>query len=279
MFKNMKLGAKLGLGFSLVALCLVVAVATTIWQVKRTTKVTDRLIELRAPTAQASLMMQNGMNHSLAALRGWIILGKDKFKQEGADAWSREIEPSLEKMQAFSVNWTDPKNIERLRIIEKKLVDFEKYQKEIEDIAQTIDNTPALKILFVQAAPQAVILSSNITKIIDIELKLEATPERKALLGMMADVRGTNGLALANIRAYLLSGDDKFKEKFDKLWSKNTRRFNDLSKNSKLMTSEQRRAFDAFSTARERFNPLPTKMFEIRGSAEWNLANAWLGTK
>ncbi len=80
MFKNMKLAAKLGLGFALVALCLVAAVGTTIWQVGRTTEVTDRLIELRAPTAQSSLMMLNGINHSLAALRGWIILGKDKFK-------------------------------------------------------------------------------------------------------------------------------------------------------------------------------------------------------
>ncbi len=279
MFKNMKLAAKLGLGFALVALCLVAAVGTTIWQVGRTTAVTDRLIELRAPTAQSSLMMLNGMNHSLAALRGWIILGKDKFKQERAKSWADEIQPSLERMQKFSANWTDPENIERLRIITEKLEDFNRYQKEIEDIAQTVDNTPALKILFAQAAPQAAILAAKITEIIDIELTLEATPERKALLGMMADVRGTNGLALANIRAYLLSGDEKFKKQFDTLWAKNTRRFGDLMKNSTLMTPEQRKAFETFSAARKIFNPLPPKMFEIRGSAEWNLANAWLGTK
>ncbi len=82
MFNQMTLGKKLAAGFSAVTLILVVAVGTSIWQVKKTTQVTDRLIELRAPTAQSSLMMLNGMNHSLAALRGWIILGKDKFKDE-----------------------------------------------------------------------------------------------------------------------------------------------------------------------------------------------------
>lgn len=279
MFKNMKLGVKLGMGFSLVALILVVAVLTSIWQVNKTSTVTTRVMELRAPTAQSSLMMLNGINHSLAALRGWIILGKDKFKNERAKAWSNEIQPSLKKMKTFSLNWTNPKNIERLGIIEENLKKFNQFQKEIEDIAQTVDNTPALKILFEQAAPQAAILVSNITKMINSELKLEATDERKALLGMMADVRGTTGMALANIRAYLLSGDEKFRKIFDKFWTKNTRRFGDLKDNAHLLTPEQHKAFEAFSEARKIFNPLPPKMFEIRGSAEWNLANRWLGTK
>lgn len=279
MFKKIPLGIKLGLGFGVTTLILAVAVLTTIWQVGKTTTVTNRVMELRAPTAQSSLMMLNGINHSLAALRGWIILGKDKFKIERAKAWNEEINPALKTMEEFSRNWTNPKNIERLSVIEQNLSKFNQYQKEIEDIAQTVENTPALKILFEQAAPKATILISNITKMINAELKLEATDERKALLGMMADVRGTTGLALANIRAYLLSGDDKFQKIFDKFWTKNTRRFGDLRDNADLLTPGQREAFQAFSGARKEFDPLPPKMFEIRGSAEWNLANRWLGTK
>ncbi|MCP4000416.1 MAG: hypothetical protein GY727_05865, partial [Gammaproteobacteria bacterium] len=160
-----------------------------------------------------------------------------------------------------------------------KLKDFKVYQQEIEDIAQTIGNTPAVKILFDEAAPKAAIMVSNITKLIDLESDLAASAERKALLGMMADVRGTTGLALANIRAYLLSGDEKFKKKFDKLWAKNTRRYGDLSDNTALFSPEQAEAFVAFNSAREKFSPLPPKMFEIRGGNAWNLANVWLGTK
>ena len=279
MFEKMKLGTKLALGFSAVTLILVIAVGTSIWQVKKTTDVTDRVMELRAPTAQASLMMLNGINHSLAALRGWIILGKDKFKEERTHAWSDEIGPSFEKMEEFSADWTNPKNIERLRIIRGKIEDFKKYQKEIEDIAQTAANTPATNILLDEAAPQATILAENITKMINVELTLPATAERKAILGMMADVRGTTGLALANIRAFLLTGDKKFQRLFEGFWVKNTRRFGDLENNSRLLTSEQNKAFDAFKSARRIFNPLPTKMFEIRGGEEWNLANLWLGTK
>ena len=279
MFKNMGLGPKIGFGYAAVALILLGAVGMTLWQVNRTAAVTTRVVDLRVPTAQSSLMMLNGMNHSLAALRGWMLLGTDKFTDGRAQAWEKEIDPSLVKMKAFAVNWTNPENVKRLEAIEASLEDFRTYQKEIEDIAQTIENTPATKILFVQAAPQADLLATNITKMIDLEAGLESTAERKALLGMMADVRGTTGLALANIRAYLLSGDEKFKEKFDVLWAKNARRFGDLSTNAALLTPEQKAAFDTFSEAREIFDPLPAQMFEIRGSDEWNLANRWLGTK
>ncbi len=279
MFKNMTIGVKMSLGFGLITLVLTAAVLTTIWQVKKTNAITNKVIDLRAPTAQASLSTLNGINHSLAALRGWIILGKDNFKHERAKAWSEEIEPAMADMNKFALNWTNPKNIERLKIIESNLINFKKYQQEIEDIAQRVDNTPAMKILFEEAAPKAAIMVSKITRLIDLEAGQAATADRKALLGMMADVRGTTGLALANIRAYLLSGNEKFKTKFDKLWTKNIRRFGDLSDKTVLLTPEQTEAFAAFSSARENFSPLPPKMFESRGSKEWNLANLWLGTK
>ncbi len=279
MFKNMTIGTKMAFGFGLITLVLTAAVLTTIWKVGESNKVNNKIIELRAPTAQASLSMLNGMNHSLAALRGWIILGKDKFKDERTGAWSKEIEPAMAEMKNFAVNWTNQKNVERLNIIEEKLADFKVYQQEIENIAQSIDNTPALKLLFEEAAPQAGIMVSNIIRLIDLEADQTASADRKALLGMMADVRGTTGLALANIRAYLLSGNEKFKEKFDKLWTRNVRRFGDLSDSAALLTPEQVEAFTVFSSAREIFSPLPPKMFEIRRSNEWNLANLWLGTK
>lgn len=279
MFKNLSIRAKIIFSSALPVMILISAVLITIWQVSRTTTVTNRVIELRTPTAEASLSMLNGINHSLAALCGWMILGKDKFKQERAKSWSEEIEPSLAKMKNFSLNWTNPENIQRLKFIETNLSAFKGFQKEIEDISQTVDNTPATKILFEQAAPQAAILTTNITKMIDLEADLEATAERKALLRMMADVRGTTGLALVSIRAYLLSGNPKFKAQFDKIWAKNTRRFGDLTGNAHLLTPEQSVAFEAFSKARKVFDPLPPKMFEIRGSAEWNVANSWLGTK
>ena len=79
-FKDMTIGKKVGLGFGLITLILMAVVLLTIQQVRTMEIITKRVVELRTPTAHASLMMLNGINHSLASLRGWILLGDKKFK-------------------------------------------------------------------------------------------------------------------------------------------------------------------------------------------------------
>lgn len=279
MLKNFKLATKIGGGYGLMGIILISIVMATLWQVSRANKINERVMNLRTPTAQSSLMMLNGINHSLAALRGWMILGKPKFKAERNFSWSDEIEPAINTLKGFSENWTNPENIKRLELIETNIGDFKRFQQEIEDIAQTRNNVPAVKTLFEEAAPQATILATQITRMIDLEGLQPATPERKNLLGIMADLRGTTGLGLAAIRAYLLSGDIKFRDNFDKLWTKNSLRFKDLQNAAHLLTLEQQRAFNSFSKARAIFNPLPQQMFMSRQADDWNRANHWLGTK
>jgi methyl-accepting chemotaxis protein len=277
--KNLSIGKKIGGGFAIILIIMAVIVMVTMGKVSDTKAVTDRVAKLRTPTALNTGAMMNGINHSLAALRGFMILGKDKFKNERTVSWDKEIEPAMKYMNKVSVNWTDPKNIESVKIIKTKLTEFKNFQQEIEDISASKDNLPATKVLLTEAAPKASILLTNITKMINIEAKLPATPERKALLGMMADIRGTTARSLANIRAYLLSGNSIFKDRFDGMWTKNIKRFGDLTANKALLNPEQQRLFKEFTQARTAFAPLPPKMFEIRGGNGWNMANKWLGTK
>ncbi len=277
-FKNLTIGKKLISSFSVIALLVTALAASTYIEVAKVGELDKRVIDLRAPTVLASTEMKNGINRSLAALRGWMILGKDKFKKERMTAW-HNIDESVSIMEDFSKNWTNPKNIERLKNIKTELLAFKKAQQEIESISGTVENTPATKMLIKQAAPQADILVSEITNMINIESKLPATPERKALLGMMADVRGTTARGLANIRAFLLTGNKVFSDRFNVMWTKNTKRFADLTRNKHLLSPAQKQSFQKFSSAREIFKSLPEKMFSIRGSKEWNLANYWLGTK
>ena len=278
-FADMKLPVKIGMGFGTMVLLLVAAISITIYEVNQTSKLTDRMVELRVPTAQASLGMLNGVQESLAGLRGWMLLGNPVFKDARANAWNKWIDPSIETLNEMSKSWTNPENVKRLAQMKDSVEKFRQYQKEIEDIAQTVDEEPAMKILLQEAAPRGAILAANITKMIDLEDKQGADATRKAILYMMADVRGTTGLGLAAIRAYLLSGDAKFVKQFNTLWAKNTRRFNDLSNNYANLSSAQKTAFNAFKVARAEFDPLPAKMFEIRGSKQWNVANFWLGTR
>ncbi len=278
-FGNLRLPLKIGIGFGLMLLVLISAIGITITEVQSAQKLTDRVVNLRVPTARASLGMLNGVQQSLAGLRGWIILGKDKFKDVRAEAWTDWIDNSMSQMEEFSKSWTNPENIKRLKKMKIHIENFRQYQKQVEDVAQTDDENPALKILLVDAAPKAAILSSKITELIDLEAEEEGTELRKEILYMMADIRGTIGLSLAAIRAYLLTGDDKFVGQFNTLWSKNVRRFKDLSDHYPYLTEQQKIIFNEFSAVYDQFKVLPPKMFEIRGRADWNVANDILATK
>ncbi len=279
MLRKFKISTRLITAFSLLTFILAVTSFISIYQIGAITKKADTVVDLRIPTAQASASVLNGINHALAALRGWMLLGKDKFKNERQIAWDTEITSAIATLDQMSANWTNPKNINRLKEMKALLNSFKQEQKNIEDIAQTLQNIPSIEMLYQQAVPQASIMSSEITKIIDIELTLKATTKRKVLLGMMADIRGTLGLALANIRGYLLSGEEKFRSNFEKLWKKNQQRFIALEQQQNLLNTEQKEAFANFYTARETFAPLPKQMLASRSQEDWNLANHWLATK
>jgi methyl-accepting chemotaxis protein len=78
----MTIGKKWGWVVGVMTLILIGVALLTIQQVKTMGIITKRVVGLRTPTAHASLMMLNGINHSLASLRGWIILGDPKFQTE-----------------------------------------------------------------------------------------------------------------------------------------------------------------------------------------------------
>lgn len=242
---DLGIGKKIAGGFGFMALLMIITVVIALSRINSNQEINTRVFELRTPTVLASNHMLNGINHSLAALRGYMILGADKFKTGRAKSWE-QIDHSYEEMTKYSKNWTNPANVEKLVAMGEVLKEFKVAQQEIEDISGTIDNTPATKILVVEAAPLANILVSEITKIINMEAKLEATPQRKALLGMMADIRGTTARSLASIRAFLLTGDKKFHDAFNVMWTKNIKRFGDLSKNAHLLSPAQKASLKSF---------------------------------
>jgi methyl-accepting chemotaxis protein len=122
-------------------------------------------------------------------------------------------------------------------------------------------------------------MTKAITRLIDLELTQKADAQRKALLGMMADVRGSGALSLAALEGFLDTGDTEKEAQFAANLEKNTRRFNDLKANANLLSPEQRSAFESLSKSRAALLPLQEQMIQIRKGKEWNLANAWLAER
>lgn len=277
-FKDMTIGKKVGFGFGFMTLILMGVVLLTIQKVRTMETITKRVVELRTPTAHASLMMLNGINHSLASLRGWIILGDQKFQTERSIAWEEQINPSLNQMHGLAPNWTDPENKTRLKSIEKEITNFKAVQKKIEDIAQTSENSPAQKILFTQAEPLEKSIVVTISEMIRTGMKDNKNSKDKQLIEALGNIETTTSLALERADEFLLSGNPEFKKESLDNWKKNIAYMSVLKKYKNNFNKAQIKNFESLQVKLNQFGPLLEQIIRIRSGAEWNLANHWVKT-
>lgn len=240
---------------------------------------TERISELRVPTSEYSLTMINGINGALANLRGWMLIGDERFRIDRKRVWKEDIQAPLQAMQNISKQWTDPVNIARLERIKKLIPKFEKFQQEIENIAQSKYNTPVLTILAKEAVPLADRVNTNINQLMQLENGLPASRERKVLQGSVSGMGHSFTLCMADLRTFLVLADKKSKIAFHKGWTENQKWFDILMANQNLFTPEQQSAYDILSRARTNFYPLANQMITMREATDWNLSVYWLKTR
>ncbi len=272
---RLTIGKKLGLGFS--AVLVLMAISAVIVSVSVANM--NRGIQVVSSSEQ----MLNGLNHSLAALRGYLILGDDQeqaayYKSERQVAW-KNLDAGMGVIKGTYENATTAANAKNFDIINTNFTLLREAQNNVERIAQTIDNVPAVKMLLQEAAPEAEKTLEAITKLIDAELANEATEERKQLLKNLADFRGSFAQCLADIRAYLFAGDVAFKNEFDKDWAINQSAYTAIEGQSALLMGTQTAVWTELKKHREMFSSMPEKMFASRAGKDWNQANHLLDTQ
>ncbi|MCP4932881.1 MAG: methyl-accepting chemotaxis protein, partial [bacterium] len=190
---SFKITHRLAIGFALIVILLTASVTVTLWKVDTINTATHRIKVLRTPTAAASANLTKNIYASLAALRGWMLTGKEAFKTERAAVWE-DIGVIRVAMDDLSTNWTNPGNIAVWSEFKTILDEFAVAQRQVERLANSANEQPATKMLIDEAAPHAVVMFNKITEMIDLELANHSGSDpvgnRVQFLGIMADVRG-----------------------------------------------------------------------------------------
>lgn len=187
-FKNLKIGARLTIGFAAFMLIIILIMAVNINATRKVENLSNRIIKLRMPAATSSTKLNTGINYATAALRGWILLGEEKFKKERIEAWEQYIKPSLSQMRELSYKWDNHKNAWRLKKVEKLLKELEHFQQEIEEIVMTPENIQAKEtdnwnrvnyLLKTQTVPMGKELSLLLEEMVDNQQALLRDDEEK----------------------------------------------------------------------------------------------------
>ncbi len=273
----MQINTIVNIGFLLVILLFTILAITSQKQISKIESDSARVTSLRAPTAKASASVNIALNKSLAALSGWVLIGDDHFLRDRQDAW-QSIHIEKEKLLTLSKDWTNPHNVERLSEAVNLLAQLEAEQVNIELIAHKLENIRSSEILFKDAIPLASSLAGHITSMINFAKSQKVSPIRLTLLAAMADFRGSFALSLADIRAFLLAGDTKFKDSFELHWLSNEKSYKKLNTLINYMAPFERSVFKEIKLSREKFSYLPKQMINARQSENWNQANYLLKT-
>ncbi|MDD1781182.1 methyl-accepting chemotaxis protein [Enterovibrio sp. ZSDZ35] len=270
------IGQRLALGFGLLIAIFISAVVFTNSRLAELQKVGTSLLENSVPTSIAGKELNSELNKSLAILRGYLVLGDKTLIDKRQQIW-QNIDTQLKLLHLNQLETADYN--EKLEQLKEGLRQYRAAQDEVENLAHTVDEQPAMKIFGEKAAPSIFRLVSNLDRLSAIEQTLPSTPSRKKLLGLISDSSASLSLSLGAVRSYLLSGNPVFKAAFFQHWTTNSIRFDEISEIAYLFTNDQKEMFTRYSQERETFPDIVDEMFMVRDSDRWNMSQYLLGAK
>jgi methyl-accepting chemotaxis protein len=266
---NVGIRSRLLAGFALICLLLAVTVGYTVYAMSDISRRVKQVVDLRAPVAITSTQLVGNLYSTLSTLRGYLLTGDAQGKQARAVMWT-ELDRTAAQFDRMAEGFTDPANKAIWREAKALIAEFREAQAKAESAAFTPDAYPATKLLSAEAGPLIATMFGEVTKMINEEETLEASPERKHLLKTFADVRGNLAAAGSQLRLYVASGEAADREKFEPPLANFKAALTQVKAQKTLLTATQNTAYEALAKAAEAFAPLPAKIFAIRQSPQWN---------
>lgn len=112
--KALPLMSKITIGFFTIILILIFAVGLTIWQVQNLNTTINQLVDIRIPTAQASINLLNGINETSAAFRGYLLTHQPSFLNDKDRTWQMDVLPNIAALQKLTYNQANMAEINKI---------------------------------------------------------------------------------------------------------------------------------------------------------------------
>ena len=273
---RLTIGKQLTLGFGVMIALMLISAIVAYMAVANMNQNMTRVVDEAFPAVVACENLTNGLNQSLASLRGYIILGADpaeaeRFRKERQTALS-QIDTSVMELDNLNLVWTSRSDKDALRGIRDQVEDFKRAQKEVEKNAHAEDNIAAFHLLQTELAPKGAKMGAALETIISEEGALESTLRRKEFFKAMSDIRSTLATFLMSIRAYVVSGTPELRQEFESRWQGYQDAYTSAAGVLRRMTDSQRAQWDQFDKLHKEIEPLPESVLAKREAEDWNKA-------
>ncbi len=236
---------------------------------------TSELARIDAPLAQNSRAALEGVERSLAELRGWVVIDDSEFRTTRQRAWSEQIDPSMANVETLvreSARGDAGTVVEAKRL----LSELKEVQWWIEDVAQSPGNERARDLLQRQLQPTMNDIYDFITAMIDLEKARDDEGRSKRYLGAMADFRGYFTRSRTTLGRFVQSGEGGDVLAFHSQVDIASQRLVDLSGDSEHLDEEQRVLLRPIEKQFPHYADVAEEIIEARKAPDWNIARALL---
>ena len=262
-------------GFGLMAAILVVIVAVDLRQIQANGAMTSEMVAERLPSTMTGNRLVANVQASTAALRDWMLTGNESYKAARAAVWA-EIDQDRARLDELQQLWDDDQDKADWDQAKTLLDKLKAAQAETEAVAHSEQEQPALEKLGKDAKVPEAVITGGLTAMTNEEQTQPTSDERKELLVTLADLRQAFALSMASIRAYAMTGDDKFVAAFDKNWTIGNVRVSKLETLQPLFTKGQNVTFGMMKQQFAKLGAILPEVQKIRASDQWNLAQSKL---
>jgi len=274
-FKNLNIGARLSLGFGLLVLLTLLVVVLIFVAGQNATQNINLTEDVRVPAALASARAQSSLLRMQSSVRGYLVLGDlqniDEYRKAKAI-----FETALAQLETLSVNWTDPRDIQRLNELKTTYQAWSPIQEllfQLHDNPQ--ENQPALRLYTLEFQPLSTRFLNYLDRILALQQEQEPPGQNRELLANLVDLQTSFQAMVTNLRAYATTSDVGFKFGYATNLKDNSIAWANLERKLPLLSDEQKSLYAEMTQTRLQLLALPQPIFEA-GESERSYEDLYL---
>ena len=239
---------------------------------------TVRLAEVDAPMAQASRNVLEGVERTLADLRGWVLIDDKAFGVSRRLTWSDQIEPAMARLIELTRKKapSEQRTVARVTLL---LSELKEVQWWVEDVARTPGNQPARDLKTNVLQPVTDEIYESVTALIDLEKLADESGHAKrqvSAMAAMADFRGFFTRSRATLGSVIQSSEGADEQAFRAQVGIAERRLGDLAGASADLSPQQRDLLKQIDKQFQNYLAVSGEIIAFRNAPDWNVAQSLL---